>query len=107
MLSGPTGLGQQGAAGFVRCMKSVSIVVRELGLFTVTKFPKVFPCVFDTVNTVLPFLTPVKTYGICVVLEYSSTARKRSVDPPAVILISAVVVSPAALWNWIEGPGFP
>ena len=69
MLSGPLRLGQHGAAGFASAMKSVSMLTDRCGLFTFAKVPKVLGSVADTVNTVLPFLRPVKTYGIGVVLE--------------------------------------
>ena len=107
MLSGPIGLEQHGAAGFVSSINSVSMMSPDCGLFTFAKLPKVLGSVPDTVNTVPPFLRPLKTYGIGVVLEYRSTELKWNVDPPAVILISAVVVSPARLKNCMEGPGFP
>ena len=101
MLSGPIGLEQHGAAGFVSSINSVSMMSPDCGLFTFAKLPKVLGSVPDTLP---PFLRPLKTYGIGVVLEYRSTELKWNVDPPAVIL-SAVVVSPARLKNCMEGPG--
>lgn len=58
-VSRPTGFAQQGAAGFMRWMRSVSTWTFMSGLLTVAKLPNVFGCVALIVNMVALFAMPV------------------------------------------------
>ena len=69
MVSSPIGLRQQVAAALVSTTERVSMASAPCGLKTVLKSPNVCGSVSVRVKTVMPFLSPLMTYGMGVVLE--------------------------------------
>jgi hypothetical protein len=104
MLSRPIGFWP---TPFVRSMTRVSIRSPAFGLVTVAKFPKVFGTVPDAENTLVEPISPVKTYGMGVMLEYRSMETKLKAAPPAVTLTCPLAAAPAGAKNKMDGAGFP